>query len=98
MNHAQRNAEELYPDEYYSSMAQRYGAENVDRSEQRGAYIKGFNDGFAERLSWEDIQLIDSLCYLEWDEYKEPNLPSREKVYRDVLRKFYEKKSKETEE
>jgi len=95
MNHAQKKAEELYPDEYYSSMAQRYGAENIDRSEQREAYVKGFTDGFMERLSWEDIQTISSLCYIQWYEYPDSNLPPSEVVYKEVLRKFYEIKNNE---
>lgn len=41
-------------------------------------------------LTWEDMKRINDLCYLEFDQYPETNLPPREKIYKDVLRKFKE--------
>ena len=45
----EEQAKKLFPDEFYSSMAQRAGAVNVDRSEERAAFIKGCWEGYNAR-------------------------------------------------
>ena len=62
--------------------------------EARNGYKKGYRQAEKDNeLTWEDIREISALCYIEFDQYPKSNMPSAEKIYKDVLIKFKREKN-----
>ena len=66
------------------------------RNQSYSDFLKGYHQAEKDNeLTWEDMQLICkiefSICYYE---YKDKKLPPEEQVYKEILKRFKEKKEK----
>lgn len=67
-----------------------------DGCDIKNAYIEGYHQAEKDNeLTWEDMQLICeiefSICYYE---YKDKKLPPKEQIYKEILKRFKERKEK----
>ena len=88
---AAKKALETFPILFGERMG--YDKTNLQQ-ERRNAYEKGYHQAEKDNeLTWEDMQLICkiefSICYYE---YKDKKLPPKEQIYKEILKRFKERK------
>ena len=69
---------------------------NEAQEAKQAYFIEGYHQAEKDNeLTWEDMQLICeiefSICYYE---YKDKKLPPKEQVYKEILKRFKERKEK----